>query len=119
MIQLFFISLEGSDAFLQAMHSIGGIPTHGTHWANDHDPNDRQVVGVVEISKGDPDHVADALEAAGILVLPDHKGTETVPREHYLRLQRHGVLPTDTTKQAMLKVHASTGRLPLKPKRFS
>jgi hypothetical protein len=115
MISIYFVSPTGASAVQQALRGIQGQSTHG--WRPDGD--DKQVIGIVQVfGKGDPERIADALEAAGILVLPDHKGTECIAPEHHEKLKRHGVLPTDTTKQAIAKVHAIAGFPPLKPKRF-
>jgi hypothetical protein len=114
MIQIFFISPNGASVVRDALKDIPGHQPHG--WRPDGD--DKQVIGVVNVHAGDPDRVAEALEAAGIHVLPDHKGTETIAPEHHERLKRHGVLPTDTTKLAMHKVHGIAGFPPIKPKRF-
>ena len=114
MIQIFFISPNGASAVRDALAGIPGQQPHG--WRPDE--NTQQVIGVVNVHTGDPDAVADALEAAGIEVLPDHKGTETIAAAHHQKLKQHGVLPTDTTKTAMTKVHGISGFPPLKPKRF-
>jgi hypothetical protein len=114
MIQIFFISPTGAAAVKRALDGIAGQGTHG--WRPDGD--DKQVIGVVEISSADPDVVAGALEAEGIHVMPDHKGSETIAPEHQALLKQHGVLPSDTTKQAMLKIHGVSGFTPMRPKRF-
>jgi hypothetical protein len=114
MIQIYFISPNGASVVQKALLGLGGQRTHG--WRPDGD--DKQVIGVVEVLMGDTEQVCDALEAAGILILPDHKGTETIAAEHHEKLKLHGVLPTDTTKIAMTKVHGIAGFPPLKPKRF-
>jgi hypothetical protein len=99
MTQIFFISPNGAAAVKEALKNVQRHSQHG--WRPDGD--DKQVIGVVEVGHGDAEAIACALEAAGILVLPDH---------------RTAVCPTDTTKQAMHKIHSVSGFPPLKPKRF-
>lgn len=113
MIQIFYISPAGALAVKQALTGISGQSTHS--WRPD---EDTQVIGVVEVGRGDTERVADALDAAGILILPDHKTAETISPEHAAAMAKHGVLPSDTTKSAMFKVHGVSGFNPLKPKRF-
>ena len=83
------------------------------------DPTKNQIVGVVEMSGNtDPEKVIDALEAVGIMWLPNHMTDQAIAPEHAAALSKHGVQPTDNTKQAMTKVHSVAGFPPLKPKRF-
>ena len=111
MTQIFFIA-DNIDAVHAALRSVQGHSMHG--WTAD---GTTQCVGVVECT-GDTELVACALEAAGISLLPDHKGSEVIAPAHHNRLKQHGVLPTDTTKVAMAKVHGVSGFSPLKPKRY-
>ena len=62
--------------------------------------------------------VSDKLEAAGIMWLPNHQHVEVIKREHAAALAKHGVVPTDTTGQAMTKVFAKSGFPPHKVTRF-
>ena|ERR1700675_4406719 len=114
MVQIYFISPLGASVVQQALLKVRGQRTHG--WRPDGD--DKQVIGVVEVTTGDTDEVAEAMESAGILLLPDHKTDQAISPEHHQRMQQHGVLPTDTTKQAITKVHGTSGFPPLKPKRY-
>jgi hypothetical protein len=66
----------------------------------------------------DAEQVIDALEAQGIMWLPDHKTNEQIKPEHHQSLKRHGVQPSHTTAQAMKQVHSIAGFPPIKPKRF-
>jgi hypothetical protein len=115
MIQIYFISPTGAQAVQKALLGIRGQRTHG--WRPDGD--DKQVIGVVEITgKGDPEEAADALEAAGIMVLPDHKTDQALDSTHVAALKQHGIAEGDTTKVAMTKIHTIAGFPPIKPKRF-
>jgi hypothetical protein len=114
MTQIFFISPNGASVVKTALQGVRGQRTHG--WRPDGD--DKQVIGVVEVSTGDTDEVAEAMEAAGILLLPDHKTDQAIDSEHYQRMKQHGVIASDTTKSAMTKVHGVSGFSPLKPKRY-
>ena|ERR1700720_3410216 len=115
MIQIFFISPNGASAVKTALDSIVGQGTHG--WRPD-GATDKQVIGVCEVTTADPDLVCEALEAQGVLILPDHKTADTIAPEHYQKLKQHGVLATDTCKQAMTKIHGVSGFRPILPKRF-
>ena len=110
-MQIFFIA-DSFEAVHTALQDVKGHSMHG--WTAD---GTTQCVGVVECT-GDTEIVACALEAAGINLLPDHKGSEVITAEHHTKLKQHGVLPTDTTKSAMTKVHGVSGFPPLKPKRY-
>lgn len=66
----------------------------------------------------DAERVIEKLESQGVLWMPNHHGSEKINPEHHTHLAKHGVLPSDTTLQAMTKVHAIAGFPPLKPKRF-
>jgi hypothetical protein len=114
MVQIFFISPTGAAAVKAALAGINGQRTHG--WRPDGD--DKQVIGVAEVLGSDPSRVCDALEKAGIMVLPNHKSNEVIAPEHASALAKHGVLPADTTKQALTKIHGVSGFPPLKPGRF-
>jgi hypothetical protein len=118
MIQIYFISPTGAQAVQQALKGIPNQRTHG--WRAEGE--DKQVIGVVIVDGHNMDlivhEVCDAFDAAGIHILPDHKTNEAIAPEHHEKLKQHGVLPTDTTKQAMTKVHAIAGFPPLKPARF-
>jgi hypothetical protein len=114
MTQIFFISPNGASVVRTALQNVRGQRTHG--WRPDGD--DKQVIGVIEIDTGDTEEVAEACEASGILLLPDHKTDQAIDSEHFQRMKQHGVLATDTTKQAMTKVLGVSGFPPLKPKRY-
>lgn len=98
--------------------TVRGASTHG--WcAEGDDASKDQVMGVVEMTSAcDAELVIDRLEAAGIMWLPNHTTNQVIAPEHAAALSKHGVLPTDTTAQAMTKLHAKCGFPPLKPKRF-
>ncbi|MFZ1973837.1 MAG: hypothetical protein WAU89_13385 [Candidatus Acidiferrales bacterium] len=113
-MQIFFISPTGAAIVPQALKGIRIKQTHG--WRPD--GTDKQVIGVVEVGDGDSEQIAEALEGAGILLLPDHKTDQAIDSEHYQRMKQHGVLESDNTKQAMTKVHGVSGFHPLKPKRY-
>lgn len=114
MVQIFFISPNGASVVQAALKGVRGQRTHG--WRPD--GADKQVIGVIEVDTGDTEEVAEACEAAGILLLPDHKTDQTIDSEHFARMKQHGVLASDNTKQAMTKVHGVSGFSPLKPKRY-
>lgn len=116
MRQLFFISPKGH-APVDAAFSPAIREAHPSVWTAE--PDDPQVIGVVEMDgRCDAEIVIDALEAQGIMWLPDHKTGEQIKPEHAAALAKHGVLPTHTTAQAMNTVNAKAGFPPLKPKRF-
>lgn len=120
MRQLFFISPTGYPAVKKAFeeHVNGVQQTHG--WcAEGDDPKTQTVIGVVEMDGHcDAEVVIDRLESVGIMWLPNHHGNENIKPEHAQALKHHGVVPSDTTLQAMNKVHAVAGFPPIKPKRF-
>jgi hypothetical protein len=116
MRQLFFIAPNG----YPQVKASGVMSTHGWCAAGD-DPTKDQIMGVVEMQGNtDAEKVIDKLEAAGIHWLPNHLANpnQTISPEHADLLEKHGVLPTDTTTQAMTKLHAKFGFPPLKPNRF-
>jgi hypothetical protein len=114
MRQLFFIAPNG----YPQVKASGVKSTHGWCAAGD-DPKKDQIVGVVEMmGNTDAERIIDALEAVGIMWLPNHFLKQTIAPEHAAALARHGVLQTETTEQAMTKVHAIAGFPPLRPKRF-
>ena len=117
MTQLFFISPGGYAVVHQAISHLLVPPSQSHAWVAD---GEVQAVGVVEMTdRCDTEAIASALEAAGVTVLPDHRTNEPIAPEHHALIKHHGVSHTDTTKQAMHKIHALAGFPPLKPKRFS
>jgi hypothetical protein len=85
----------------------------------DANPPGTQVIGVAEIFRnGDGEQVASALEAAGVIVLPDHRFGQTLPAAIVTVLSPYGVTATDTTATAMAKVQTKSGFPPHKIKRF-
>lgn len=117
MIQIFFISPNGASDVRDALATLGGAVGCQPHgWRPD--PAQGQVIGVVNVHNGDPELVANALEDAGITVLPDHKQGAKIAAAHAQKLAAHGVNASDTTLSAMTKVHAIAGFPPIKPRRF-
>jgi hypothetical protein len=114
MRQLFFIAPNG---FLQVKAS-GVQSTHGWN-STGGDASTNQIVGVVEMMGNmNAERIIDKLEAAGIMWLPNHHSNEVIKPEHAEALAPHGVVPTDTTAQAMTKLFTKSGFPPLKPSRF-
>jgi len=108
MRQLFFVSEAPLTQFPQLMGATFHVWTDGDAH-----------VGVVNMDGNcDAEQVISHLESSGISWLPNHLGNETVPAHCVQCLSKHGVLSTDTTAAAMLKIHAKAGFPPLKPKRF-
>ena len=66
----------------------------------------------------DAEQVIERLEAQGIEWLPNHHGNEKIAPHHAQKLAKHGVVETDTTFEAITKVHGVAGFPPLKPRRF-
>lgn len=95
------------------------IPGQRTHGWQDTDAASIAIIGVVEITTGDGEQVAAALEAAGILVLPDHRLSGPVGKPVIDALSAYGVNASDTTASAMAKVQAKSLFPPHKAKRFS
>jgi hypothetical protein len=103
--------------YMAVRNALAGIPGQNTHgWSAD---GDETVIGVAEVTSGDTEQVAAALEAADIMLLPDHRTSEKITAEHHAKLSKHGVLPTHTTKEALAQIHKVSGFPPLKPKRYS
>lgn len=101
-------------------NALVGIPGQSTHGWLDTDAGATQIIGIAEIrSNGDGEHVASALEAVGVLVLPDHRFGATLPAAVVTALAPYGVTASDTTKTAMAKVQTKSGFPPHKVKRFS
>lgn len=114
MRQLYFIAPKGYPQVKQS----GLKSAHG--WcAEGDDPTKDQVIGVVELRDNmDAEKIIEIMESIGMMWLPNHFSNQIISPEHATALAKHGVLPTDTTVQAMTKVHAKAGFPPLKPKRF-
>lgn len=111
-MQIFFISPNGLAPVVQALKSIPGKDVRG--WTNS---GSAQAIGVVEVS-GDTEAVALALENAGILLMPDHRMGGPPSQAVVNALSSYGVLPSDTTASAMMKVHSHSGFPYHKPKRY-
>jgi hypothetical protein len=117
MVQIFFISPNG---YMPIRNTLAGIPGQSTHGWLDTAAGVTQIIGVAHINgNGDGEHVASALEAAGILVLPDHRFKATLATDIVTALTPYGVSATDTTATAMAKVQTTSGFPPHKVKRFS
>jgi len=117
MQQLFFISPTGYAAVDKALRPEGklNLSKFGFHCYSE-DGDESQVIGVVEIKNGDPEQIIDALEAQGIIWLPNHLGTQTICADACAALSEYGVQSTHTTAQAMTLVHQDCGFPPLQPK---
>jgi hypothetical protein len=119
--QLFFISPKGyqavKDSRVQWMRGV--IQCHGWTPGTKEDAENGEVIGVVEMNGADIDEVLDALEAQGIMYLPNHTKNQTIAAEHAAVLAKHGVEPHHTTAEAMTIVHAKAGMPVLKPKGYS
>ena len=120
-----------------------GMPGQSTHgWQN---TGDTQIIGVVNVTDyGNPDAIATALEAQGVIIIedvtptPGNSGaagsppvqgagaslsastpaTPAVPAAAVTALGKFGVTATDTKKTAMAKIVAASGFPPLNPRRF-
>jgi hypothetical protein len=65
----------------------------------------------------DPEQVIDALEAQGIMWLPNHEKNERIKPEHAAALKdEFGVTEEHTTAEAMTLVHEKAGFPWMKPK---
>jgi hypothetical protein len=119
MRQIFFISPKGYMPVRKAFTPhVPGARTHGWSAEGD-DPKSQTVIGVVEMDGScDAESVLERLEREGILWLPNHHQSAPISQGHLSHLEKHGVVPGDSTTQAMTKVHAKAGFPPLKPKRF-
>lgn len=107
MRQLFFLP-NG-----QQLPQVFGATFHV--WRSD----DGESVGVAHMDGHcDAELLIERLEALGIEWLPNHHGNEKIAPHHAGKLAAHGVIQSDTTFEAMAKVHAKAGFPPLKPKRF-
>jgi hypothetical protein len=115
-MQIFFISPNG---YMPIRNSLQGVRGQSTHGWMDTDAAATQIIGVAEIFRnGNGEQVASALEAAGIIVLPDHRFGSVVPATVVTALAPYGVTATDTTATAMAKVEAKSGFPPHKVRRF-
>lgn len=115
-MQLFFISPKGRQPIRKAFNVDRDIHPF---WCEGTDSDKDQIIGCVEMrDKDDPEQIIEKLEAQGVLWLPNHFNNEAIKSEHAAALAKHGVLPADTTAQAMTKVNAKVGHPTLKPRRF-
>jgi hypothetical protein len=114
MTHIYFVSPKGGMVAYNALRGVANV----AHWWNPHD-NTTLVIGVVEVNRTDPDMVAAILEAAGVEVLPDHKGTETISAAQAELLKPHITADTKhTTRMVMAKIFEISGYISLKIKRF-
>lgn len=116
MKQIFFVAPTYMHVRTALSPPLPGVRTHG--WS-DTDNNDKEVIGVVELSdNADSEVVIDRLEAQGIVWLPNHHHNQPLEQTHVKALEKHGVKSGHTTKDAMDLLHKKSGFFPLKAKRF-
>jgi hypothetical protein len=92
------------------------IVRQNCHWWQDDGAT--QVIGAVITTRSDGEEIAEALEAAGILVLPDHRFNGQAGKPVADALSAYGVNPSDTTSTAIAKVHSKSGHPMHKARRF-
>ena len=112
MIQIFFISPTGQQAAVDSAQGIKGTSIHC--WTAD---GAKQSICVAHCG-GDAEHVAIALENAGMILMPDHRSGVVVPAAVVTALSTYGVTATDTTNTAMAKVKAVSGWVTHRPRRY-
>jgi hypothetical protein len=116
MKQLFFVSPQGRQPIRKAFGVDRDIHPF---WCDGTDPDKDQIVGCVEMNDHtDAEVVISKLEAQGVVWLPNHFTSQAIPSVAAVALAKHGVLPTDTTAQAMEKIWMKNPHVTLKPKRF-
>src|SRR5216684_2532347 len=98
MRQLFFLP-NG-----QPLPQVFGTTFHV--WKSD----DGESIGVAHMDGNcDAEQVIEHLETLGIEWLPNHHGSEKIAVHHAQKLAKLGISETDTTFEAMMKIHGVAG----------